>query len=64
MNSLEIREAKMKLIDMINSIRLPLEVKRMMLAEVMVELDNATNREIDSLLVDRRQKKVEEGRIK
>lgn len=53
MNSLEIREEKLKLIDMTNKIALPLEVKRMMLKEVLDELNTATEREINSLLEER-----------
>lgn len=53
MNSLEIRETKMKLIDEVNKIQLPLEVKRMMLSEVMAELEKATNQEIDELFAER-----------
>ena len=53
MNSLEIREAKMKLIDMVNSIRLPLEVKRMMVREIMAELESAAEREINAYLSER-----------
>lgn len=62
MNSLEIREIKAKLIDMINEIALPLEVKRMILAEVMTELESATNREINSLLAEREEKKEKEDK--
>lgn len=62
MNSLEIRETKIKLIDMVNEIALPLEVKRMILAEVMAELESATNREINSLLEERKKaEKEKEG---
>lgn len=59
MNSLEIREAKMKLIDMINSIELPLEIKRMIISEVMLEVENATNKEIDMLFAERKKKEEE-----
>ncbi len=61
MNSLEIREAKMHLIEVVNEILLPLEVKRMMLEEVMAELRAATSREIDSLLIERESKKKPEA---
>ncbi len=62
MNSLEIRETKIKIIDMVNEIALPLEVKRMILAEVMAELESATNREINSLLEERKKtEKEKEG---
>lgn len=61
MNSLEIREAKMKLINMVNKIPLPLEVKRMMLSEVMNELEGAVIREIDSLLKGREENQKKEN---
>lgn len=54
MNSLEIREAKIKLIKMINEITFPMEVKRMMLREVMSELESATECEINSLMIERK----------
>lgn len=57
MNSLEIRETKLKLVDIVNKIELPLEVKRMMLAEVMIELEKATTTEINALLSERQEKK-------
>lgn len=60
MNSLEIREAKMKLIDMINSIELPLEIKRMMLREVAAELESATEQEINMLLQNRKSEEEKE----
>lgn len=53
MNSLEIREAKIKLIDMVNDIPLPLEVKRMILQEVISELNATTEREINLLIEER-----------
>lgn len=62
MNSLEIREAKLKIISIVNEIAFPLEVKRMILAEVMAELESATNREINSLLEERKKtEKEKEG---
>lgn len=61
MNSLEIRETKIKIIDMVNEIALPLEVKRMILAEVMAELESATNREINSLLEERKKDRERKG---
>lgn len=54
MNSLEIREAKIKLISMVNDMSLPLEVKRMMLQEVVNELNVATEREINAFLAERK----------
>lgn len=53
MNSLEIRETKMKLIDMVNGIPLPLEVKRLILQDVISELNATTEREINLLLEER-----------
>ncbi len=50
MNSLEIRESKIQLIETINGVNLPLEVKRMMLQEIMNELNSATEQEIETLL--------------
>lgn len=60
MNSLEIREVKIQLINMVNEIALPLEVKRMMLSEVMAELESATTREINSLLAERKEQEKED----
>lgn len=60
MNSLEIREVKIQLINMVNEIALPLEVKRMMLSEVMAELESATTREINSLLAEREEQEKED----
>ena len=53
MNSLEIRETKIKLIGMVNSIQLPMEVKRLIVQDVMNELNIAANQEIDLLLNER-----------
>lgn len=61
MNSLEIREAKLQLIDMINSIQLPLEIKRMMVREVAEEVESATDQEINMLLQNRESEEKKES---
>lgn len=61
MNSLEIREAKLQLIDMINKIPLPLEIKRMMVREVAAEVESATEQEINMLLQNRESEEKKES---
>lgn len=59
MNSLEIRQEKVKLIEMVNSIPLPLEVKKMILREVMIELESALEQEIRVLLANQNSKNTD-----
>lgn len=62
-NSLGIREAKVKIIDCINSIPLPLEVTRLILKEVMEEVTTVTAKEIDALLKERENAEKSDGTV-
>ena len=62
MDSLGIKEAEAEIVGLINGIGLPLEVKRLILVEIVKKVEEAAEQEIDSLLEARKDKKDgEEG---
>lgn len=58
MNSLEIRELQQQIIGQFNRAALPMEVKRLIMAEIMVQIDNAAAQEINMLI---KEKEKQEG---
>lgn len=62
MDSLGIKEAEAEIVGLINGIGLPLEVKRLILVEIVRKVEAAAQQEIDSLLEARKEKESgEEG---
>lgn len=55
MNSLEIREIEARLTKEINGIPLPLEIKRLILLEIMGKVEAAAQQEISEILSAREQ---------
>lgn len=51
MNDLDIRRFEEQLVDLINSTPLPLEVKRLIVADVYSKIELTTNQSIKSLLM-------------
>lgn len=59
MSNLEIREFSQAIINFINSSSLPVEVKRLALADILHQLDSAANTAIHGEIVERDRKEKE-----
>ena len=59
MSNLEIREFSQAIINFINSSSLPVEVKRLALADILHQLDSAANTAIQGEIVERDRKEKE-----
>lgn len=59
MGNLEIREFSQAIINFINSSSLPVEVKRLALADILHQLDSAANTAIQGEIVERDRKEKE-----
>lgn len=60
MDSLEIREIEARLTKEINGIQLPLEIKRLILLEIMSKVESAAEQEIGAILESREQERMEQ----
>lgn len=60
MGNLEIREFSQAIINFTNSSQLPLEVKRLVMSDILHQLDSATNTILQSELAERDRKSKEE----
>lgn len=61
MSSLSIREAKENIVKYINDLSFPMEVKRLMLKEVLNQVEEVTNQEIVLQIKERDSKLKEEN---
>lgn len=59
MGNLEIREFSQAIINFVNSSALPVEVKRLALADILHQLDSAANTAIQGEIVERDRKEKE-----
>lgn len=60
MSNLEIREFSQAIINFTNSSQLPLEVKRLVMSDILHQLDSASNTILQSELAERDRKSKEE----
>lgn len=60
MGNLEIREFSQAIINYVNSSRLPIEVKRLALSDIMHQLDSAANTILQNEISERNRKEKEE----
>lgn len=61
MNSLSIREARESIIRYTNQLPFPMEVKRLMFAEILGQLETASEQEIAMQITERNEKEKEEN---
>lgn len=61
MNSLEIREMEAEIIKIVNDAPVPLEVKRLIMLDVMGKIESATTQEINEQLKEREAEKKEDN---
>ena len=64
MSSLEIREARENIIRYVNQLSFPMEVKRLMFAEILNQLETASEQEIAMQITERNEKEKEENQEK
>lgn len=61
MNSLEIKEMEADIIRILNEAQIPLEVKRLVMMDIMGKIESATTQEINAQIKEREAEKNEDN---
>ncbi len=59
MNSLEIVEFESKIIELLNTAALPMEVKRLIVSDVLKKVEQASNQEVNRIIEEDKNSKKE-----